>query len=70
MSTFERVIYALAAAVIVVTIAVTGHGAGSDDGASTDGLKHTCGLVTEQGVTENLTAYTERCWPTTTVGGW
>lgn len=30
-----------------------------DDGP--DGRTHTCGLVTEEGVTENLGAYRERC---------
>jgi hypothetical protein len=29
--------------------------------ASTDGEKHTCGYITEEGVTENLDAYAERC---------
>lgn len=28
---------------------------------STDGRYHTCGLVTEDGVTEHLAAYAERC---------
>lgn len=28
---------------------------------STDGRYHSCGVVTEQGVTEHLDAYSERC---------
>jgi hypothetical protein len=32
--------------------------------ASTDGRFHSCGLVTEQGVTEHLAVYELRCHPT------
>lgn len=31
------------------------------DPASSDGRYHKCGLVTEEGVTEHLAAYWERC---------
>lgn len=52
---------------VVASVAVIAIGYRSDNGTrptsngSTDGKLHTCGYVTEDGVTENLDAYHARC---------
>ena len=56
-----RYLIGLVASVIVVVIAVVAPTSESSPNGSSDGRYHTCGYVTEDGVTEYLDVYAERC---------
>lgn len=51
--------------IILLVAAAVGFGIGNaaedSPNGSTDGRYHTCGYVTEVGVTEHLAAYADRC---------
>jgi hypothetical protein len=57
---------------VVLALSVAGLGRGWDQArpnGSSDGRYHTCGLVTDDGVTEHLDAYHRRCGEQPDEGG-
>jgi hypothetical protein len=46
---------------LAVILVMAAGGCGGGPNGSSDGRHHTCGYVTEHGVTEHLDAYARRC---------
>lgn len=61
MSLTARILLGVLASLLVVVLAVTGHGGVAHDETGSDGRTHPCGVVTADGVTEHLGAYADRC---------
>ena len=66
--TMNRILAAIAATLIILISWFNAPDRRTDPetpNPSTDGRYHTCGLITEDGVTENIDIYIDRCGDTT-----